>query len=167
MYACLALIMLVSTDLVAGAPGPDAVPVAGWLERARVSPGDIVLEAKLDTGTRTSSLHAMNLSQFERDGKNWVAFDVMGNDGRSVHLERPVVRIVRIKKAPGIDEARPTVTLGICVGNLYRVTEVNLVDRSGLAKPLLIGRRFLNRRLRVDVSRRYLLEPVCKGKTVP
>lgn len=161
-----ALILSLSAACAAYAAQPDAVPVAGWLERARLSPGDIVLEAKLDSGARTSSLHAVNVQQFERDGKEWVAFDVAGNDGRSVRIERPLVRIARIKSALGTDEARPTVTLGICIGSIYRVTEVNLVDRNGLTKPLLIGRRFLKGRLLVDLNRRYLLEPACKRNSV-
>ncbi len=158
---------LVFSFPAAHASHPVAVPVAGWIERARLSPGDIVLEAKLDTGARMSSLHAVNLRQFERDGKNWVAFDVTGNDGRSVRLERPVLRIARIKSALGSDEARPTVTLGICIGRVYRVTEVNLADRSSLTKPLLIGRRFLKGRLRVDLAHRYLLEPACDRTKPP
>jgi hypothetical protein len=44
------------------------------------------------------------------------------------------------------------------------VTEVNLADRSSLIKPLLIGRRFLKGRLRVDPDHRNLLEPVCDRK---
>ena len=165
--ACLALILLLSTASAADVPRPHALPIAGWLERARLSPGNIVLEAKLDSGARTSSLHAMNLQQFRRDGKDWVAFDVSGNDGRSVRIERPVVRIARIKSALGADEGRPTVALGVCIGSVYRVTEVNLVDRSSLTKPLLVGRRFLKGRFLVDLNRRYLLEPACTQKAVP
>jgi hypothetical protein len=158
-YACLSLVFSFTT---AHASGP--VPVAGWTERARLSPGDIVVEAKLDTAARTSSLHAVNPRQFERDGKKWVAFDVLGNDGPSVHFERPVVRIAHVRSALGRDEARPTVTLGICIGNVYRMTEVSLADRSSLTKPLLIGRRFLKGRLRVDPNRRNLLEPACNRR---
>ena len=165
--AYLTLILLVSTALAAEVPQPIAVPVAGWLERAQILPEDIVLEAKLDTGSRTSSLHAVNLRQFRRDGKDWVAFDVTGDDRRSVRIERPVVRIVRIKSALGADDGRPTIKLGICIGSVYRTTEVNLVDRSSLTRPLLIGRRFLGSRLRVDVSRHHLLEPICSGKAAP
>lgn len=80
---------------------------------------------------------------------------------------RPIVRIARIQSAPGVEEARPTVTLGICIGSVYRITEVNLVDRGSLSKPLLIGRSFLRGRLVVDLSRHYLLEPACKRKAVP
>jgi hypothetical protein len=163
----MALSLLVTTASAADASRPHTVPTAGWLERARLSPGDVVLEAKLDSGARTSSLHATDLQQFRRDGKEWAAFDVIGNDGRSVRIERPVLRIARIKSALGFDEGRPTVTLGICIGNVYRVTEVNLVDRSSLTTPLLVGRRFLKGRLLVDLNRRYLLEPACKRKAVP
>jgi hypothetical protein len=47
---------------------------------------------------------------------------------------------------------------------VYRVTEVNLVDRSGLTNPLLIGRRFLRDRLLVDTGRKYLMDPTCTQK---
>jgi len=164
---CAALVVSFSTAQTVHAARQDPLPVAGWLERARLSPGEIVLEAKLDSGARTSSLHAGNLQQFRRDGKDWVAFDVMGNDGRDVRIERPLVRIAQVKSALGTDEARPTVTLGICIGTVYRVTEVNLVDRSELTKPLLVGRRFLRGRFLVDMGRRHLLEPLCRRKTVP
>jgi len=159
-------LLLLAAPAVYGAQ-PVSLPVAGWLERARLSPGEILLEAKLDSGALTSSLHAANLKQFKRDGKDWVAFDVTGNDGRTVHIERPLVRIAKIKSALGTDEGRPTVTLGICVGNVYRVTEVNLVDRSGLTNPLLIGRRFLRDQLLVDAGRQYLMEPTCTQKMAP
>ena len=162
-----ALILLLLTAPAAYGAQPGSLPVAGWLERARLSPGEILLEAKLDSGALTSSLHAANLKQFKRDGKDWVAFDVTGNDGRTVHIERPLVRIAKIKSALGTDEGRPTVTLGICVGNVYRVTEVNLVDRGGLTNPLLIGRRFLRDQLLVDAGRQYLMEPTCTQKMAP
>lgn len=139
-------------------------PVAGWLERARISPGELVLEAKLDSAARTSSLHATNIERFQREGTDWVAFDA-GADG--VRIERPLVRTARIRSAPHAEEERPVVKLGICIGSVYRVTEVNLVDRTDLAKPLLVGRRFLRGRLLVDTKRRYLLDPVCKPRTLP
>lgn len=121
-----------------------------------------MLEAKLDTGARTCSLDARNLQPFEREGRAWVAFNVADNTGRTVRIERPLVRIASVKSALGADEMRPAVALGVCVGNVYRVTEVTLVDRSVLAKPLLIGRRFLSGRLLVDSKRRHLLEPHCR-----
>ena len=144
-----------------------ALPVAGRIEHVRLTPGDIVVEGKLDTGARTSSLDAINMQRLVRDNADWMAFDVTGNDGRTVRIERPVVRIAKIRSALGVDEDRPVVTLGVCIGKVYRVTEVNLVDRGDLTAPLLIGRRFLQGRLLVNVNRRHLLEPACKRTALP
>lgn len=149
------------------AAGPETLAHAGWLERARLTPGEVVLEAKLDTGAMTSSLDAVEVRQFERDGRRWVAFTVVGTDGRRVRLERPLVRLARIRSALGVDEARPTVTLGICIGPVYRVTEVNLARRAHLDVPLLIGRRFLEGRFVVDSGRRHLHEPDCEPAPPP
>jgi hypothetical protein len=159
----LGLIVLPAAAAVADA---GAVPVAGWLERARLFPGDIPLEAKLDSASRNSSLHALNVERFEREGADWVAFDIVTGSGGSMRLERPVVRVVEIQSAPGRYETRVAVKLGICIGQVFRVTEVNLVDRSTLSKPLLVGRRFLRGRLLVDTKRRFLLEPECKPRTI-
>ncbi len=162
-----ALLLLLSTAWAADISRPSTLPVAGWLERARIWPGNILLESKLDTGARTSSLHAANIQQHKRDGKVWVAFDVSGQNALTARIERPLVRLARIKSALGADEARPTVTLGICIGTVYRVTEVTLVDRSDLTKPLLVGRRFLKGRLLVNANRRHLLEPTCTPTAMP
>jgi hypothetical protein len=163
---CVLAISLLCAARADAATPARVLPIAGWLERARLSPGNVILEAKLDTGARTSSLDARNLQQFERDGRAWVAFDVTGNNEQTVRIERPLIRIASVKSALGADETRPTVALGVCVGNIYRVTEVTLVDRSILDKPLLIGRRFLRNRLLVDSSRRHLLELRCPLKTL-
>jgi hypothetical protein len=165
--ACAALMSLAMAAPAASPPRHEPLPVAGFVERARISPGEVVLEAKLDTGALTSSLHATQLRKFERDGSEWLAFDVVGNDGRTVHIERPLVRIARVKSALGTDAARPTVTLGVCIGTVYRVTEVSLVDRADLTHPLLVGRRFLRGRLLVDSHATHMFEPACKEKAVP
>lgn len=167
LEAALALgLLLPAVPAVAALPYY-ALPVAGRIEHVRLTPGDIVIEAKLDTGARTSSLDATNMQRLIRDDADWVAFDIVGNDGRNVRIERPVVRIAKIKSALGTDKDRPVITLGVCIGKVYRITEVNLVDRSNLTAPLLIGRRFLQGRLLVNVNRRNLLEPACPRKTVP
>ena len=49
--------------------------IAGWLEYVVLEPWDIKLRAKLDTGAKTSSLHALNIERFIRDGQSWVRFN--------------------------------------------------------------------------------------------
>jgi len=142
-------------------PGAADLPAAGWIERVGIMPGGVVVQAKLDTGADTSSLHASHVRWFMRDGRDWVGFDVTGDDGRTVHFEQPVLRKARVRSVAGGVQTRPVVTLGICLGETYYVTQVNLVDRSKVKEEMLIGRRFLQDRFLVDSARRHLLEPRC------
>ena len=75
--------------------------IAGWLEMIVLSPWQIKLKAKLDSGAKTSSIHAENIEHFERDGKTWIRFDLpKGSDKKSVQstIEVPLLREVQIKR---------------------------------------------------------------------
>lgn len=140
--------------------------VVGWIEPVKLGSEGVLLPAKLDTGADVSSLHATGIQRFRRDNADWVAFDVTGQDKRTVRLERKVERVARVKKASSGVQERPTVLLGVCLGDTYRVTEVNLTDRSGLSLPFLVGRSFLADRFAVDSSRQDTVKPTCKGVSV-
>ena len=51
--------------------------------------------------------------------------------------------------------------MGMCLGNVYRVTEVNLADRSRFKQPVLVGRNFLAGHFAVDSARMRTVEPDC------
>jgi hypothetical protein len=156
-----ALLAVSGTLLASVAALAGAATVAGWIERARLGAEGVQVWAKLDTGADSSSLHAKDVRWFVRDEADWVAFEVEGLDGRKVRFERKVVRIARVRRPTGEVQRRPTVLLGVCVGDVYRVTEVNLTDRSAFDYPMLIGRRFLAGEFIVDSSRAGVLEPRC------
>ena len=59
----------------------------GWLEWSWLEPGHVRLKTKLDTGARTSSLHAEDIATFERDGETWVRFRVP-LQGRHCHCRK-------------------------------------------------------------------------------
>ena len=69
-------------------------------------------------------------SAIKKDGKNWVKFKIVNHMGDIMELEKPVIRFVEIKRHFGRKQVRPVVLLGLCLGNTYQITEVNLVDRS-------------------------------------
>jgi hypothetical protein len=158
---------MVSCVLLAAFPWPSAAAagetlLVGWIERVTLEAERIPITAKLDTGADISSLHASSLHLSRREGARWVAFEVVGENGQHVRFQRKVVRMVSIKRASGIEERRPAVMLGICLGDTYRVTEVNLVDRSGLSHELLVGRNFLSGRFAVDSAREFTVGPHCE-----
>lgn len=142
------------------APAAEKLP-AGWTEYVHLYPGKVELSAKLDTGADNSSLDAKALKQFVRSGQAWVEFEVSDRFGKTKKFELKAVRIAKIRRHGGKVEERPVVMLGICLGQVYYEAEVNLVDRSGLDHPMLIGRSFMSSRVVVDPSQTYVLSPAC------
>jgi hypothetical protein len=135
--------------------------VVGLVEEVKVTPGGLTLEAKLDTGADHSSLHAVNISRFRRGSERWVRFDVVNAEGDRVTLERELARVARVKRPEDRPQKRPTVMLGVCLGNVYKEIEVNLVDRSRFRTKMLIGRSFMKDKLLVDPSKKFTVKPTC------
>ena len=133
----------------------------GWIEKARVHPGGLLFTAKMDTGARTSSINAQNIIEFERDGQAWVRFEIINNKQASATLELPLVREAVIKRHFGEKQSRYVVMLGICLGKVYKETEVTLVDRKGFLYAMLIGRSFLKNLFIVDTAQQFTVKPTC------
>lgn len=148
--------------LVAVTAAPlSARELVGWAELAVMHPGNISIPAKIDTGAKTSSLDSQCHDVYEKDGEQWLRFSVDRKDGTRLRLERKIHRFAKIKRHFGDVQERPVIMLGICLGGVYRVTEVNLIDRSGLDFPLLIGRQFLDEEFLVDAGAQYINPPHC------
>ena len=139
----------------------DPARVMGWVEPVEILPAKMKILAKLDTGAATSSIDAAQYEEFKRAGKTWVRFDVSDRNGGTFRFERPVVRISRIRRSDAATVVRPVIELGVCLGGVYRVTQVNLADRAHLNHPMLIGRRFLKTKILVDPSRKFTSQPRC------
>lgn len=136
--------------------------IVGWAEKVYLIPGHIELKAKVDTGAETSSAYCECHSFFKRDGASWVRFSIRTSEGEPLTLEREIVRTAKIKRHYGEVQERPVVKLGICLGGVFRVTEVNIVDRSGLEFPMLIGRNFMGDKFLVDAKAQYINPPHCE-----
>lgn len=160
---CLRCIPAIAVALLAAsAPAMAAEKtVIGRLEKAWIAEADLTLRAKIDTGTQSSSLGVADMRVFRRGGKDRVRFTVTDETGKAVTLDRPVYRVARFKENARGAEQRPVVLLHICIADIWRLTQVNLVDRSAFRFPLLIGRRFLFGRALVNVGRQYTAEPHC------
>ena len=144
---------------------PDKKPVklrtVGWRELVDLPDlGLTGVPAKIDTGARTSSLHATILDKFERDGENLVRFAV----------DFPAQRVRQICEAVHIDwrgitssngetQRRMIIKTPLKIGKLTFRTEFSLADRSDMQFPMLIGRSSLRRRFAVDSGHSWLQTP--------
>lgn len=133
--------------------------IIGEVERVFVDQVGQSFEARIDTGAATSSIDARNIQLFERNGHQWVRFEVPldeAEDEKRITVESRVVRFVRIRMPEGESERRPVIRAQVKLGSFVAETELNLNDRAHLDYPLLLGRRYIKDIAVVDVGRRYV-----------
>lgn len=132
--------------------------VIGWTELVSFPDWKVPrIQAKIDTGARTSALHVENL---ERIGPDRVAFDVIVGRRRNqkAHpIEAGVVRWATVKSSSGETTERPFVKIRIQIGPVEKEVEVSLVSRERMLFRMLLGRKALEKDFLVDVSRRRIL----------
>ncbi|MCX8049267.1 MAG: ATP-dependent zinc protease [Methylohalobius sp.] len=135
--------------------------IAGWVEWVILEPWELTLKGKLDTGAKTSSLHAVDIEYFKRDGQDWVRFKTFNprHKSKTLTVERPLLRDVKIKRHTAAHQERPVVTLDVCLGNRMINAEFSLIDRGRFNYPVLLGRRLLQQeKILVDASTTYTLD---------
>lgn len=130
--------------------------VVGEIERIVIDPPGGSLVARIDTGADSSSLHAEELVEFERDGKRWVRFNVRMDDTVAT-LERPIRRVAKVRSQDDAEpRKRPVVQLQIRLGTLRQTIDFTLADRSHMDNEALLGRNFLTDAALVDVGQQFL-----------
>ena len=121
------------------------------------------IKAKVDTGARTSALHAYFVEPYQQDGKALVRFGVHPLPRRSSVsriCEAPVKECRLVTDSGGHREERYVIETTIRLGDLFFVTEVTLTNRDTMKFRMLLGRSALQQiGALVDPVRSYLLGP--------
>ncbi len=131
------------------------IPI-GWREWV-IFPdfSEFAIKAKIDTGARSSALHATHINEFEKDGQKWVKFRVYQSRD-FLFIETPVVGYRKITNSFGNSEVRPVINMKIKMGNKSWTTDITLARRSKLAHPMLIGRKSLIKRHVIHSHKSFL-----------
>lgn len=131
--------------------------IVGEVERIYLADPEQVYTARIDSGAETSSIDARNITRFERDGRNWVRFDVpVSGTDELVTLEKEVSRRVKVIQASADDpERRIVVELQFAIGDHQQVAEFTLTDRNDLSYEVLIGRNVLRDVMLIDVGSEF------------
>ncbi|MDH5483994.1 MAG: 30S ribosomal protein S6--L-glutamate ligase [Gammaproteobacteria bacterium] len=125
------------------------------------------IKARIDSGAKTSSIHAFNIQKFRRSGETWVSFEVhpLQNDRKTVvRCERPVLDKRTVKSSSGITETRYVVGATIKIGDENWEIELTLANRDSMGYRMLLGRQAMSGRMLVDPSVSFSLEKVTKEK---
>lgn len=127
----------------------------GVVEEVILLPWGVRMPARIDTGAATSSLDARGL----KVRKGIAQFRLPDKYG-GLKLKLPVVD-KRVVKSAQTKKRRPVVEIDLCLGPKRVRTEVNLVDRSGLTYPMIIGRNLLKENYVVDCELETCQPPTC------
>lgn len=138
-----------------------ALAVVGWREWSSLPELGIArIKVKVDTGARTSALHAFDTEELDRGGEPWIRFKIhpLQRDARTtVEAEARMIDRRAVRSSSGRVTLRPVIRTRIVVGDESWPIEVTLVRRDLMGFRMLLGRQALRKRFLVDPDRSFLM----------
>jgi len=132
----------------------------GWREWVGLPQLDIpMIKAKLDTGARSSALHAFEITIYRKHGVNTVRFGVhpfQRSTGASVFAEATLFDRRLVRSSSGHTEFRPVILTEIVLMGLTQQIELTLVNRSDMGFRMLLGRQAFRGPFLVDANRSFV-----------
>lgn len=134
-----------------------SLPILGWREWVQLpSLTPHLVKAKVDTGARTSSLHAFDL-RVEDGVAHFAVHPHQDTDDDETWVELPVVEHREVRPSTGEAEERPVVVVPVVVGAVEIEVELTLTDRDSMGFRMLLGRTALTDRFLVDPGVSYAM----------
>ncbi len=118
-----------------------------------------LIKARVDSGAKTSALHAFNIRSFSRNGVAWVSYEVhplQDNRRVIVRFESEVVDKRMVKSSSGLSEKRYIIRTPVTLKGQTWDIEISLTNRDSMGYRMLFGREAMNGRILVDPSASFL-----------
>ncbi|ABQ05609.1 MULTISPECIES: 30S ribosomal protein S6--L-glutamate ligase [Flavobacterium] len=118
------------------------------------------IKARVDSGAKTSAMHAINIAPFIKNDANWVKFDInpiQNNIKTIIHCEAPLVDKRIVKSSSGYREHRYVIQTHLKIGDAKWPIEMTLTNRDSMGFRMLLGREAMSGRVLVDPEQKYLL----------
>lgn len=148
----------------------ESLSVIGWREWLGLPElGVKRVKAKIDTGARSSSLHALDVEEFRQDDRDFVRFVVyprQKSDQKQIQCEMPVLEFREIRSSNGRVQRRPVIRTNLQLLGREFAVDLTLADRSRMGFRMLVGREALRGRFLVDSGASFLCGRRRKSKPV-
>ncbi len=135
-------------------------PMVGWREWAALPGlGVPAIKVKIDTGARTSALHAVDIERSTIKGKDMVSFNVLPlqrSNSVAVRAQAPLIDIRAVSDSGGHTENRYVISSRITLGSMDHEIDITLTQRSSMLFRMLVGRTALAGSVIVDPAASYL-----------
>lgn len=117
------------------------------------------IKARVDSGAKTSSLHAFNIERFENNSNTWVRFEIhplQKDKNITVKCEAQIIDKRKVKSTSGISEKRFVIQVPLSIGNDTWDVEVTLTNRDSMGYRMLLGREAMLNRYLINPSASFL-----------
>ncbi|GJL62713.1 MAG: ribosomal protein S6 modification protein [Nitrospirales bacterium] len=135
--------------------------IIGWREWIALPElGVERLKAKIDTGARTSALHAFGIEQYTKQGREWIRFTIQPyqhNDINKRVCTCPVRECRVVTNSGGAREQRFVIETRLTLGTLSWPIEITLTNRDQMGFRMLLGRTAIRRHCVIDPGRSFCL----------
>jgi hypothetical protein len=135
--------------------------IVGWREWLDLPDLGIKgIKAKIDTGARSSALHAFHLHTFQDGDRNLIRFQVHPYQKDSHHTVTTTAEILewrQIKNSGGQSQLRPVIKTSVLLGGRQWAIELTLTNRDVMGFRMLLGREALKKGFLVHPNRSFLL----------
>ncbi len=132
----------------------------GWREWVALPGlGLPALKAKIDTGARTSALHAFLIEPYRQDGVDMIRFlihPLQHDHDFEIECHAPIYDFREVTDSGGHREMRYVIQTDVVIGNSRLPIEMTLTNRDTMRFRMLLGRRAMENRFRVDPGTSYL-----------
>ncbi len=116
------------------------------------------IKAKVDTGARSSSIHAYDVEIYHRSGKEFVKFKVhpeQKNNKKEISCHAKILEYRRVKSSNGQSELRPVILTNLeLLGEVWPI-EITLTNRDEMGFRMLLGRESFRKKFYVDAGNSY------------
>ncbi|RUO65996.1 Uncharacterized conserved protein [Pseudidiomarina planktonica] len=132
----------------------------GWREWGALPElGIAAIKMKVDTGAKTSCLHAFKLEPFERDGQQWLRIWMHPeqNSDREQICEAQIHDQRAVTDSGGHTEQRYVIKSRLVIGDFDSPIELTLTNRDSMKFRMLLGRQAMRRQFLVNPDASYLL----------
>ena len=137
------------------------VTVIGWREWVALPELHIEqIKVKIDSGARTSALHAENIRMIKnRDGSTTVSFSVVPSQDKKKRVRAKATLVDRrwVRSSTGAATLRPVISTLIKMGGKAWPIEITLVNRDPMGFRMLVGRQALGHGFLIDPAKSFLL----------
>ncbi len=139
---------------------PSILPTIGWREWITLPAlGIAAVKAKVDTGARSSAIHAFDLERFDQNDKPMLRFKVhpfQRDRHKTITTEAELLEDRQVRSSNGQTEHRPVIRTPIQLNGQEWLIELTLTNRDVMGFRMLLGRQAVRHRFLIDAGGSYL-----------